>query len=543
MGLIKNWAWVILTVLFFGVVIALIPRGFYDLGGDSATYIILGESLARGSGFHMVNFPSEPFCFYYPPVFPLILSLLITFCGRNLFLMHMAVALLGYAGLLVFYFLFKRYADEKIAFLSVVLLAVNPAVAEYSAGYILSDIPYLFFSGITLLAAGYYIKTEKNFFSRPGFLLICGLSLAYLSRYAGITLFFGVLAALFFLEAKVRFKKISFLVGGFILVFSSWQIFKSGHSYEFAGHMKQVFLVDPYAPYKGDLFKFPLYFVFRFVDGVNYYYYLLPQALFFIIPYKIGGVLREVLAALIFSLTFFGFWLKFKEDKKCVFHFYFVFYFLLIVFWPFREGVRFLLAILPLIIYYVLCAAEFCTGLIPAFKNRGSKAADEVGIPPQRGRASGTPGFSPGGSILKRASRCSFYAFAGMFFLASGAGLVGVKKYQMVTYDSLPGALKDYVSAHEWVNGHIFDEGVFLSRKPALTYFYTRHKAVDFPYTFDAGEIWLKIKENNVKYIIVDGFFVQTRDYLGSFIFQYKDRLELIYRLRDAGIFKIRDEK
>jgi hypothetical protein len=113
----------------------------------------------------------------------------------------------------------------------------------------------------------------------------------------------------------------------------------------------------------------------------------------------------------------------------------------------------------------------------------------------------------------------------------------------MVTFDSLPGALKDYVSAHLWVNGHIFDEGVFLSRKPALTYFYTRHKAVDFPYTFDAGLIWLKIKENAVKYIIVDAFFTQTSSYLGNFIFRYKDRLELIYRLRDTAVFKIREKK
>jgi 4-amino-4-deoxy-L-arabinose transferase-like glycosyltransferase len=265
MGLIKNWPWVILTVFFFGVVIALIPRGFYDLGGDSAQYIILGESLAQGSGFHMVNFPGEPFCFYYPPVFPLILSLFITFFGRNLFLMHLAVASLGYAGLWIFYLLFQRYADKKTAFLSVVLLAVNPAVAEYSAGYILSDIPYLFFSGITLLAASFYAKTEKNFLSGSGFLLICGSILAYFSRYAGITLFFGVIAALFFLEKKARFKKIIFFAGAFILFFLSWQIFKAGHYSAFAPHIKQLFLVDPYAPYKGDLFSFPLYFVFHFV--------------------------------------------------------------------------------------------------------------------------------------------------------------------------------------------------------------------------------------------------------------------------------------
>jgi hypothetical protein len=65
MGLIKNWAWVIITVLFFCVIIGLIPRGFYDLGGDSAQYIILGESLANGSGFRMVNLPLERFSLFF----------------------------------------------------------------------------------------------------------------------------------------------------------------------------------------------------------------------------------------------------------------------------------------------------------------------------------------------------------------------------------------------------------------------------------------------------------------------------------------------
>jgi len=39
---------------------------------------------------------------------------------------------------------------------------------------------------------------------------------------------------------------------------------------------------------------------------------------------------------------------------------------------------------------------------IPTFKNRGSKAADEVGIPPQRGRTSGTPGFNRGAPLLNK---------------------------------------------------------------------------------------------------------------------------------------------
>lgn len=123
MKLNKSWEWGIVTAIFFIIVIIFIPSEFYDLGGDSAQYMILGEGLSGGTGFRMVNYPGEPFCFYYPPVFPLLLFPLIAFLGRNFYALHFFVALLGYASLWCFYLLFKRYTHRKIAFFSAVFLA------------------------------------------------------------------------------------------------------------------------------------------------------------------------------------------------------------------------------------------------------------------------------------------------------------------------------------------------------------------------------------------------------------------------------------
>jgi 4-amino-4-deoxy-L-arabinose transferase-like glycosyltransferase len=504
MRLIKNWEWGIVTAIFFIIVITRIPSDFYDLRGDSAQYMILGESLSGGTGFRMVNYPGEPFCFYYPPVFPLLLFPLITFLGRNFYALHFFIALLGYASLWCFYLLFKRYTNRKIAFFSAVFLAMNPTFIVYSAGYILSDIPYLFFSGLTLLMACGFMENSLAFPRREGFFLLAGLLLSYFCRYAGVTLFLGVIAALFFSDTTTRNRKIIFLVSGFLLACGAWNIFKMAHPAQSVSHLTQIFRIDPYAPYKGTLFDHPVYFMLRFIEGANYYYNLLPAALFLPLYLHTSFFLRELVPAILLSLTFLGFWCKFKEYKTCVFHYYFLAYFLLIIFWPFREDVRFLLPILPCIFFYCVSGISISLDF-----------------------------------LLKGFSRYCFYPVMGVCVILSAAGLTHIEKYHMFTYKSLPGSLKNYVCAHRWMEKNLKDTGVVLSRKPTVTYFYTRHKAINYPFTFDPDLIWGEIKKNNVAYIVVDEFSGESRAYLGNFIFRYKDSLELIYRQGNTGVFKV----
>ena len=111
---VRTWGWFVLT-LFFGIIaVKSIPKEFYDLGGDSAQYIILGESLSQGKGLRMVNYPGEPFSFYYPPVFSLLLSPIIYFFGRNFYLMHLLVALLGYLSLYFLYWVSRIMVRAQV---------------------------------------------------------------------------------------------------------------------------------------------------------------------------------------------------------------------------------------------------------------------------------------------------------------------------------------------------------------------------------------------------------------------------------------------
>jgi 4-amino-4-deoxy-L-arabinose transferase-like glycosyltransferase len=493
--------WISLTLIFWIIQFLCIPKEFYDLGGDSAQYIILAESVSQGKGFRMINYPGEPFSFYYPPVFPLLLSPIIYFFGRNFYLMHLLVAFLGYLSLFFLYRIFKKYSSKKISIVTIVFFALNWAFILYSSNYILSDIPYLFLSSFTLVMAAYYIE-KPSFLNKEGILVVFGLILSYFTRYVGLTLFLGLLITLVLINKEAKLKKIAFIGGIFLSVFIIWHILRILNPDYLTHHFKQLFLINPYAPYKGSLFAHPIYFILRFIEGVNYYCRLLPEVFFFRFI-KHSVFLKESLSILIIGLTLLGLWYKFQKNKECVFHYYFLLYLLLIFFWPFKEGIRFVLPILPFIFFYFFAGLERILGFLTM------KVA--------------YPFFL----ILI----CSFFIF----------NILSLQVlFTNYSIRNLPRGFKNFMSLLSWAKDNLHPEAIVLSRKPTVTYFYTGHKAIGYPFTLNSKEIWKEIIKNNVKYIIVDEFSKETLIYLVPFLHKYHDKLVLLRRKGNTGIFKIK---
>ena len=103
--------------------------------------------------------------------------------------------------------------------------------------------PYLCFSQRFFWACSLHRK--PSLLNREGFWLIAGLTLSYLTRYIGLTLFLGII--IFLLSAKrdaLRIKRAIFTAGGF---------FDSGgleRNYTFISrvwpsHGGQLFLINP----------------------------------------------------------------------------------------------------------------------------------------------------------------------------------------------------------------------------------------------------------------------------------------------------------
>ncbi|MBU1134310.1 MAG: glycosyltransferase family 39 protein [Candidatus Omnitrophica bacterium] len=496
---VYKWRWIVLSLFFWFIAISNIPKEFLDLGGDSAQYIILSESLCEGTGLRAINLPKSPFFYHYPPVFSLFLCPIIYFFGRNFYLMHILVALLGYLSLFFLYRIFKKYSGEKQAFFTIVFLVTNWIFISYSSRYILSDIPYLFCSSLTLLAASKYLEKD-NFLNKYAFFTLFGLVLSYFTRYAGIALFLGVLAVLLLVPRKQKFKKFSFIFVSFLLVLFLWQfITQVLKPSSLPVYSRQFLRIDPYRPFLGTLFTQPKYLIIRLIEGVSYYYKVIGRSffLYFMVRWNFLIVPLSLVSVI---LTSFGLWFKLRENKTCVFHYYFLIYFCLIVFWPYREGSRFILPILPFIYFYFFASLKKLLNFLP--------------------------------------QKISFVTRYSLLVTLLSSNILSLPT-KAFTYQNLPQHLKNFVSLHYWIKENLPAEGVIISRKPTITYLYTNHKAICYPYTLNPDQIWDEVLKNDVKYIIVEGKSKEVYYYLLPFLYKYIDELKLLHNIGKIGLYEV----
>lgn len=502
--IVRTWKWIVLSLIFWLIILKCIPAEFCDLGGDSAQYIILAESLIKGTGLRLVNYPQEPFSFYFPPLLSFLLSPVIYFFGRHFYLMHIVIAFLGFLSLYFFYQIFKHFSDRLTAALCVFLLATNWAFIIYSAEYILSEIPYLFFSSFTLFMAVRYTR-ECSFLNRSAFFVICGVLLSYFTRHSGFVLFLSIIAFFFFSRHKDKIRKIFLIAGVFLLVFAAWNVLEHLNSERLTSHSRLFFLIDPYLPDKGTIFSHPLQLANRFIAGINRVFVLLGDISFFYFLKK-GAVLNDLLCLLVMIFVVSGLWIKFRQDRHCVLHYYFLSYLFLLflwIFYDFIEGIRYLMPVLPFVIFY------FLAGFLRVLK------------------------LVSGGLY-----RVLLPVSMSIFFFFNLMNVTAIPKGYQLNINSLSAPFKNFVLLHGWINKNLSDQEVILSRKPAITFLYSNHKSVGFPYTSDDGKIWDQVLKDGVKYIIVDEFSRETYYFLSPVLYKHRDRLKLLYRIGDTGLFE-----
>ncbi|MBU2436477.1 MAG: glycosyltransferase family 39 protein [Candidatus Omnitrophica bacterium] len=499
---IFEWRWIILSLIFWFIVISNIPGEFLDLGGDSAQYIILSESLIKGSGYRAINYPEQPFFYSYPPLFSLLLLPIIYFFGRNFYLMHILIVFLGYLSLLFFYHLFKKYSDSKQAAIATIFLATSKFFIFYSTQHILSDIPYLFCSSLTLLAVSEYLEKD-NSLNKEGIFTLIGLLLCYFTRYVGVTLFLGVLVALLLTPHKARFKKISFISIGFLLPFLSWQLAAKILNPSSATSYANLFLLaDPYKPFLGTIFTNPRYLFLRLTRGVSSYYSVIGLSFFFYFI-KRWQIFAGAASLISLILLFLGVRFKFRQNKTCVFHYYFLLYIFFIIFWHFYnlgEAMRYVLPILPFMIFYFFTALKKILSYLP--------------------------------------QKISFFAFCSLLSALFIFNILALP-IEKNTYQNLSPHLKSFISLHRWMKENLPKGGTIISRKPTVTYLYTNHKAICFPYTSNPEQIWSEVLKNNIEYIIVDEISPETYDYLLPFLYEYKDKFKLLKAIEKTGLFEV----
>ena len=190
-----------------------------DLRWDASTYYILGEALAEGKGYRLLNEPGEIAAVQYPPLLPVLVSLVQKLTGSNE-LIALASSLRNLffvlAGIYIatVYALTRRLLSPSHAFLASTGLALsyNSFLAPSDALY--AELPYALVSTLFLLCQG-----RKD---QPWCDAACGLlaSFGYLLRTAGVTLLVAwVLESLF----RRRYRQVAIRLAVAAVPFLGWQ--------------------------------------------------------------------------------------------------------------------------------------------------------------------------------------------------------------------------------------------------------------------------------------------------------------------------------
>lgn len=156
-----------LSVLCFGLII----NSSWNASPDSALYLSLGESIARGDGY---VFNGEPHTFV-PPGYPLMVAAAARLLGPDFLSYRILMALTGLLTAALGYLFVLRLCGKDVALLIGGLFAVNNVLLSNST-FVLSDVPFALFMLVALHAVMSAAKPPQ----RGGWVIVAGLAVGML---------------------------------------------------------------------------------------------------------------------------------------------------------------------------------------------------------------------------------------------------------------------------------------------------------------------------------------------------------------------------
>lgn len=430
-------------------------------GGDNAAYITLAQSLLQNGTYTELWDPALPPHTKYPPAFPAILAIAIALGLKPWVQLKLVVIALS-AAAVAFSFLWIRARRRAVLALGIgIALAVAPGVLR-EGRWILSDVPFWAFTMIALWALERLRPDDWKRFA----IAAAAVVIAYFTRSAGLPL---LLAALAWLAWRRHWKQLAALVVIAGVPALLWWL--RARTYGPAGYVSEFWLINPYDPALGrigvgDLFR-------RIVQNDwKYMSVHLPILL-------TGGTAAAVvlLSVTTFLLALAGWVRRIREPRAA--DLFLPLYVGLIFVWPdVWSGERFLLPVLPLILYY---AADM---LLLAMRR----------VAPGYAFATGAAALAlllamalPGVAEATRTGRaCTDLYRAGERFPCVGP-----------VWD-------DFFELAELAPQMLPDEAVVLSRKPRLFYTLAGTRSSIYPFTEDPAALFATADSVGARYVIFD---------------------------------------
>lgn len=313
-------------------------------GDDFAQYITEAQNIAEGRAYDAGLFLHNPLNSEYappsyPPGFPLLLAPVIYFFGVDIQAMLLLISALMVLLAVVLFYLYRSIFSERSAFF-LALLSVYAASVLDLKWYVLSDLPLLFFSSLYLTLCR---RTEPGLIAN--FFLAVLLAFCCLIRSQAIVLAAAEILVLF--TALIRHKKFLTKVAQRLIFFIAI----------YAG----LFLTILKGGAGGSSFYLQLFdstpgrYVQLIKENTSYLFELLQS--FLIFRTDNGYLYRfEILIGTFFALVFLVALMRRLLRKPDLFSWFALMMCLLILILPVRQGLRYLLPLLPI---FILFTADF----------------------------------------------------------------------------------------------------------------------------------------------------------------------------------------
>jgi 4-amino-4-deoxy-L-arabinose transferase-like glycosyltransferase len=322
------WVYLALLILAIASFYFVTIREGHSWGDDFAMYVMQAHNIADATPFSSTGFiynPRNPLGpVAYPPVFPILLAPVYKVFGLNFVFMKATVIAFFVGALVMLCLLFKDELSAPQLFSLVAVLGFNPFFWDFKDN-VLSDFPFLFFLGLALLLHKRIASNGADWFIW-GLLLGFAIYCAYGTRSLG-----GLLLPAFTVADVLRSRRISppTLTAAAIFIFLA---------------TLQQLLVPDVSSYVGDLRPTPA----LVISNLERY----PQALGAIWLNGHSRLLASGLLALASMIAVLG---VARLNVQLIALELFVFgYAMVITVWPYSQGTRFLIPVIPAYILYIM---------------------------------------------------------------------------------------------------------------------------------------------------------------------------------------------
>jgi hypothetical protein len=478
----KKSNFIFIVILIVGTFYVMTIRDGHVWGGDFSMYIHHAKNIVEGIDYEDIGFIYNPSYWIapktYPPVFPLLLSPIYKYFGLDLTAMKIEIILIFLCFLYVMFILFRNKLPLQCLVIMIALIGFNPFFWDFK-DQIVSDVPFLFFLYLSLL----YIDKmhQSGNLHAPKLLNIFFASILIYLSYG--TRSFGILLIpSLFIYDVIKFKRPTMFTMMVSLIFIPLMVLQNIYV-----HGDSIFLSQFTTDYKILTHNLFLCGILPSALWDNGYSKSLRLILFVIVSVPaIAGYLRRVRSNITILEIFPLLYLPLVVAITLLF----------------TQGLRYLIPIIPLYIFYFFAGFEKI--------NFSQKIKKPVFI------------IILIAIIVSYAGRYSAIDF--------GPIREGVGK-------------KETLELFDFIKQNTKKEDIFIFEKPRVLTFFTGRSAPVYHRPRSDEDLWNYFHKIKATYIVVGQLFERDQRILRPFIEKSIKHFQKVYSNSDFDVYRIEYEE